>query len=328
MSVEPDPVRGRRPRAWATAVVVALLAVLAPAAAHAAGTTLTNCGVTVRVDRPPTRAVSLNQGATEVMLTLGLQKSMIGTAYLDDAVLPSLRKAYASVPVLAKEYPPAEKFLSVEPDFAFASYTSAFSKEGVGSRGSLAKLGIQTYVEPRGCAGVKATRRMTFRDVFGEIRQIGAIFGVGDRAERVIDAQKAALKRAVGSRPPGKGLKLLWWDSETKSPVVGACCGGPSLIMRTVGATNVFADVKGNWKSVSWEQALARDPDVIVLADASWDRASAKRRFLAKDPATRNLPAVKRGHFVTIPFSDSTPGVRNVEGVRRLAVGLRKLANR
>ena len=47
----------------------------------------------------------MNQPATEIMLALGLQDRMIGTAYLDDAILPAYADAYATVPVLAKEYP-------------------------------------------------------------------------------------------------------------------------------------------------------------------------------------------------------------------------------
>lgn len=307
---------------------LAVVGLVTPSAASAAGVTIDNCGVKVHVDRPLTRAVSLNQGATELMLTLGLQNRMIGTAYLDDQVLPSLKKAYDSVPVLAKEYPSAESFLSKRPDFAIASYASAFSdKEGVGTRQQLAKLGIQSYLMPAGCAGAKATDPATFDHLFAQIRQVAALFGVKAKGEQVIRQQRAALARARGANPPGTGKKIVWWDSDTKAPFVGACCGGPALIMRTVGATNVFAKPKGNWTTVDWESVAAANPDVIVLVDASWDTAKSKMAFLAKDPVMRNLDAVKNKRYVVIPFSDSTPGVRMVDGVERLAAGLRSLAS-
>ena len=53
--------------------------------------TVANCGVTTTYQRPPQRAVSLNQHATEVMLALGLEGAMAGTGYLDDKVLPEFR---------------------------------------------------------------------------------------------------------------------------------------------------------------------------------------------------------------------------------------------
>jgi iron complex transport system substrate-binding protein len=289
--------------------------------------TVVNCGVRVHVAKPPTHAISLNQGATELMLTLGLQKSMIGTAYLDDSVLPSLKKAYDSVPVLSKEYPSDESFLAKQPDFAIASYASAFSaKEGVGTRSSLSKLGVATYLLPDGCANANENVPWTFADDFSEIRQVGSLFGVQTKAQQVIAKQKAELKQSVGSGPlPGKGVRILWWDSEDKSPFVGTCCGGPGLIMKTVGATNVFAGVKGNWQNVDWEAAIAKNPQVIVLVNASWDTLQSKLKYIASNPALQALPAVKHKRYVVIPFSDSTPGVRNVEAVKALAAGLRKL---
>jgi iron complex transport system substrate-binding protein len=294
--------------------------------AQSTAATITNCGVKVHVASPPKHAISLNQGATELMLTLGLQKRMAGTAYLDDSVLPSLKKAYDSVPVLSKEYPSAEKFLAARPDFAIASYASAFAaKGGVGTRSSLAKLGVTTYIMPDGCpnAGSSSTS-WTFADDFSEIRQIGALFGVQNRAAQVITSQKAALRSAAAGMP-GKGLRILWWDSEDKAPFIGACCGGPALIMKAVGATNVFGHVKGDWQNINWESALKTDPNVIVLVNASWDTLKSKENYIAHDPALQALPAVRHKRFVVIPFSDSTPGVRNVDAVEKLAAGLRAL---
>lgn len=299
----------------------------ASTSAASSGATVVNCGVRVHVDKPPTRAISLNQGATELMLTLGLQNSMVGTAYLDDSVLPSLKRAYESVPVLSEEYPSAESFLAQEPDFAIASYASAFStKEGVGSRSSLSKLGIATYLLPDGCPDANESVPWTFADNFAEIRQVGSLFGVREKAGQVVERQRSELERAVGSGPlPGKGITILWWDSDDKSPVIGACCGGPGLIMKTVGATNVFGGVKGNWQNVDWESAIAKNPDLIVLVDASWDTARSKIEYIESDPALQALPAVEHKRFVVIPFSDSTPGVRNVDGVKALAAGLGRL---
>jgi len=86
----------------------ATTAATAASGTTAATTPIENCGVRVAPARPPARAVTLNQGATEVMLALGLQDRMIGTAYLDDRVAPAYAAAYRAVPVLAEEYPSRE----------------------------------------------------------------------------------------------------------------------------------------------------------------------------------------------------------------------------
>ena len=67
-----------------------------------------NCGFTQTFTAPPERAVSLTQHTTEIMLALGLQDKMVGTAYLDDAILPQYEAAYKQIPVLSDEYPSRE----------------------------------------------------------------------------------------------------------------------------------------------------------------------------------------------------------------------------
>lgn len=292
----------------------------APAASTPAGpVTLTNCGTPVTIAKPPARVVTMNQSATEIMLALGLQDRMIGTAYLDDQVLPDYAAAYAKVPVLAKEYPSKEKLLDTGPDFVYASFSSAFSDEGVGDRAEWQKLGVGTYISPAGCPKQTAPAKLSIDDVFGEIRDIGTIFGVRDRAETLIADQKARIAKAVaGSTSP----KVMWWDSVTDAPSVGACCGSPAMIMSAAGVTNSFADLTGSWADTSWETVAERDPDVIVLIDASWDPASAKRAFLEKNPTLKDLPAVKNHRYVTIPFSSSSAGVRNVLAIEALARGV------
>jgi ABC-type Fe3+-hydroxamate transport system substrate-binding protein len=62
---------------------------------------VSNCGVFSKVYKSPTRAVTLNQGATEIMLALGLQDKMVGTAYLDDEIWPEFQAAYNKIPALS-----------------------------------------------------------------------------------------------------------------------------------------------------------------------------------------------------------------------------------
>lgn len=48
--------------------------------------TIENCGVSVRFDGPPQRAVSLYQASTEILLSLGLADQMVGTSTWFDPV--------------------------------------------------------------------------------------------------------------------------------------------------------------------------------------------------------------------------------------------------
>jgi hypothetical protein len=142
---------------------------------------ITNCGVQSWIQSPPKRAVTMNQGTTEIMLALGLADKMVGTAYLDDYIWSELEAEYKKVPVIAKEYPTIDELLSVDPDFVYASYGSAFSthsvnytqglpteilgedgqcdlvteesleKDGSHCRAELNEAGIQTYLQKPYC---------------------------------------------------------------------------------------------------------------------------------------------------------------------------------
>lgn len=271
------------------------------------------CDFTATLEAPPQRAVTLSQGATEVMLSLGLQESMVGTAYLDDAVPEQWQDAYDSVPVLSEEFPTSEALREATPDFVYSSYGSAFEAEAVGTQEELADDDIASYLSPFGCAADQGRAETSFASVWSEVEAVATAFGVPERAEDLRAEQEATLSD-LDEASAGEGLRVFWYDSGEDSAFAGGGEGGPQLILDAVGADNVFADLEGGWADVPWEDVIAADPDVIVLADAVWDTAQSKIDFLENDPVLSELRAVQAGAYVTLPFSATTPGVRLVEG--------------
>ena len=286
--------------------------------------TIKNCGRTTTYDAPPQRAVTMNQAATEIMLALGLADQMVGTAYLDDAILPQYESAYASIPILSDNYPSQEVLFGVEPDFIYGAYGSAFNDEAAGSRAELAELGISSYLSVASCeeAGLRP-HAVTFATLFDEITTIGRIFGVAERAASLVDEMQATLDEVAATiGEETEPLRVFWYDSGADAPLAGACCGAPAMLMDAVGAKNLFADIPGTWATVTWEEVVAREPEVIVLADAAWSTAREKADLLRNDPSFASIPAVQAGRFVIIPFGATTLSVRNVEGAVTLAQGL------
>lgn len=285
-----------------------------------------SCGHTATLEAAPERAVTLNQGATEVMLALGLEDRMAGTAYLDDPE-PSARwaRAYASVPVIATEYPTREELLAAEPDFVYASYVSAFDPKVAGSPEELDELGIGSYLSPFGCGDGAERPEPSFEAVWTELGAIGTAFGVADAAEAVVEEQQERLAQ-LGERAAGDGTTVFWYDSGEKTALAGVGGGGPHVLIDAVGATNIFADVDGGWKEVSWERVIAADPDVIALADASWSTAEDKIAYLEGDPVLSRLRAVQEESYAVVPYSQSTPGVTLIDGATSLGEQLVELS--
>jgi iron complex transport system substrate-binding protein len=303
-------------------LAIALACNTAIASQLVAPATIDNCGVSTTYAQVPARAVALNQAATEIMLALGLQDRLVGTAYLDDQILPEFSVAYRQIPVLAATYPSREILLAARPDFLYAAYPSGFDANGIGSRADWKTRAVGTYLSPAACADKSRAPGVSLETTFGEVRDIARIFGVASRAEKLIGVYRAEL-RAVRERIGASAapLSAFWYDAGDP-PQAGACCGTPNEILRLLGATNIFADTPGSWTPVSWEAVIARNPDVIVLANASWSTAAAKRQLLSSRKALASVKAIRQKRIVEIDFAYTTPGIRNVAAVRKLAEAL------
>jgi len=288
-----------------------------------AAVTLDNCGTEVSVDAPPERVVTIKSTATEMLLALGLQDAIVGTAFSDGPVPDEYADAAANLTVLSDMVPGQEALLEVAPDFVYGGWESNFSDDGVGEREALAALGIGTYVSPAACkAAGYMPDPMTFDLLADQVREVGAIFGVPEAAEAVVADQEATLASAV---PAPAGTTAVWYSSGTDTPYVGAGIGAPQMMLEAAGLTNVFADVHDTWTSAGWEQVVAADPDVIVLVDATWNTAASKIELLEANAATAELTAVREGRYLTVPFPAAEAGVRNADAVVSLTEQLAAL---
>ncbi len=279
-----------------------------------------NGPITLRMDHAPRRAITMNQAATEIMLALGLEDRLIGTAYLDDVILPDFKAAYDAIPVLSARYPTKEIILDSNPDFIYASFPSAFSpKRGLPTREELQAMHIDTYVSPWEFV---RDQPWNMELLYQEILEVGKIFHVQERAEALV----ALMQAKIGEAPVNSGRRrprILWIDSLLDAtPVVGGAFGAPDAIIRLAGGENVFADINDVGGNVSKEQVLDRGADLIVLVDAGWDKADKKREILITDPYYRSIEAVKGRHFVIMPFSAATPGIRIPDAVVRLRAAI------
>ncbi|TDC58758.1 ABC transporter substrate-binding protein [Actinomadura sp. KC345] len=277
--------------------------------------TVSNCGVTTTYQRPPRRAVSLNQHATEVMLALGLEKSMAGTGYLDDEVLPEFQAAYDGVEVISKEYPSYERLLAAEPDLVYGGWRSAFEeKEGRG-RAALKKAGIDSHLNIEECP----EGPVTMATVEEEIRTVAKIFGVPGRAERRIASMRAVLdgvERGLAGVAP---LKVAVYDSGDKTVFTAGGAGIGDEMIRLAGGGNLFADVDKPYGDVSFEQFAERAPDVVLIYDYGERSAEDKKAFLLGHPALKDVPAIENERFAVLPLSSTVTGVRVADAVESLA---------
>ncbi|MFJ8847029.1 ABC transporter substrate-binding protein [Streptomyces cyaneofuscatus] len=284
--------------------------------------TVTNCGVTTTYKAPPKRVVTMNQHVTEIMLELGLTKSLVGTAYLDDKVLPKYAKDYASVPVIAKEYPSYEQVLATNPDFVYGGYSSAFTAGDGRGREAFKKSGIETRLNTESCA--KADTPM--ETLYEEIREVGRTFGVTDRAEAWIKQAKADNAATAEKLKDLKALPVFVYDSGDKTAFTAGGKGIGNELITRAGGTNIFADLDRSFGDASWENVVARKPEAIVIYDYGATTVAQKKKRLLDDPALADVPAIKNKRFAVMPLSDAVLGVRVPAAVEKLAAQLHPAA--
>ncbi|MFJ7331393.1 ABC transporter substrate-binding protein [Streptomyces cyaneofuscatus] len=284
--------------------------------------TVTNCGVTTTYKAPPKRVVTMNQHVTEIMLELGLTKSLVGTAYLDDKVLPKYAKDYASVPVIAKEYPSYEQVLATNPDFVYGGYSSAFTAGDGRGREAFKKSGIETRLNTESCA--KADTPM--ETLYEEIREVGRTFGVTDRAEAWIKQAKADNAATAKKLQDLKALPVFVYDSGDKTAFTAGGKGIGNELITRAGGTNIFADLDKSFGDASWENVVARKPEAIVIYDYGSTTVAQKKKRLLDDPALADVPAIKNKRFAVMPLSDAVLGVRVPAAVEKLAAQLHPAA--
>lgn len=299
--------------------------------------TIENCGREVTVDAPPQRAVSLNQGSTEILLSLGLAERMVGTATWTDPVRENLAAENERVPRLADNNPSFEVVLDTEPDFVSASFGGTLGEGGVATAEQFEQLGVPSYLSPTDCDGKddnsvnsdgNRTEPLTMDAVYKEIRELAAIFDVTERGEEFVAELRQRYETAAGEID-ASGVSLAYWFADTATPYVAGCCGSSGIITNSVGAKNVFDDTTNEWPQVSWESVLDRDPTALVLGDLSrrsiaGDALDSKIEFLETNPVTQRLTAVQNQRYIVVNGADMNPSIRTIDGIEKVAAALRQ----
>lgn len=335
-------------------LIAALFAVSSatlPATAFAASTsyplTVENCGQKVIFDKAPSKIVSIGQGMTEVLYSLGLADKVAGTAVWVGPVLPQYAEANAKIKRLADNDPSFESIVGLEPDLVAAEF-----EWHVGPMGSVAKreqfsdIGVNTYLSPADCVaktnldGGDGVRKELFTMdlIYQEIAELAEIFDIQDRGTKLIADLKAREAAAVASikGAEAKNMPIVFWFSskETKGDAfIAGKNSAPAYILKTLGATNVVT-TEEEWPLVGWETIAQANPAVIVIATMDRRRYAAddpavKTSFLESDPVVSQLDAVKNKRFVMMDAQSMNPTIRTIDGIETLADGIRSfgLAN-
>ncbi|WP_095138164.1 ABC transporter substrate-binding protein [Pseudomonas sp. Irchel s3a10] len=303
---------------------VALLLCSAPAFAEATKYPLTihSCNREVTFNEAPKHAVSHDINMTQMMLALGLKSRMAGYSGVSGwkSVTPQMQSLLDGLPELAAKYPSVETLLNANVDFFFAGWDYGMRVGGDLTPQTLQPLGINVYELTESCAFVMKRPAATLDDTYNDLRNLGKIFDVQDRANALIADMQNQVAEIRKDLPANKPRVFLYDSGEDRAMTSGRL-GMPQALIDAAGGRNILDDVEASWTRVNWETVVERNPQVIVIVDYSEITAEQKIEFLLKNPALQSVDAIKNQRFIVIPYVQATPGIDNVLAVETLAKG-------
>lgn len=305
---------------------LALTLSLATAQAFAAAThyplTLTSCNREVTFKQAPQHALSHDINMTQMMLALGLKSRMVGYSGVSGwkAVTPQMSTLLDGLPELAAKYPSVETLLNANVDFLFAGWDYGMRVGGDLTPQTLAPLGINVYELTESCAFVMKRPAASLDDTYNDLRNLGRIFDVQDRANALIAQMQEQVAEVQKDLPQDKPRVFLYDSGEDRAMTSGRL-GMPQALIDAAGGRNILDDVEASWTRINWETVVERNPQVIVIVDYSEVTAEQKQQFLLNNQALQGVDAIKNQRFIVIPYVQATPGIDNVLAVETLAKG-------
>lgn len=274
--------------------------------------TVENFGRTITITEKPTAVAVAGPNCAEVFVALGLTDIVISKSCDNHCLgpLPEYADGYNSIPELTHGYPTLEAVVTSGCDFLYAIdwvFEGDFTVE------ALEQYGITVYV-------CEATDN---EGVWKEIRELGEIFEVEDAADSFIASEKARIAAVEKTVAGQDTLKVFIYDSDTGSGVYTT--GAPNIettFIETAGGVNIFDDLNKAWVGVSYEEILARDPDVMIIHD--YEEATYEKNIeaLIHDPILSQLDAVKNKRFVRLSLESALPGSRTAYSIEVIAKGM------
>ncbi len=272
--------------------------------------TVDNYGREVTVTARPERVLTLGPNCTELFAALGLGDLVIGRSLVNHSrgPLDEYADIVNNIPELNHSSATREAVLSSGADFIYA-IDWEIGEEGV-NIDEVETYGMTVYIN-------SAT---TLEEQYKEIMDLGKIFGVEEEAAAFVQDQQdriAAVQEKLDGQEP---VKVLVYDSGNDG--VFTCSGSnfETLLVELAGGENIFDDItERQWVTVSYEEVLDRNPDIILIHDYDSPSVEEKIREITTNPVLSQLDCVKNQRFATIQLESVLPGDRMAYSVEKMA---------
>ena len=259
-------------------------------------------GETIKIEEKPESIVSLLPSNTETAYALGLGDKVIGVS------------DYCNYPTEAADKPKVggleinvEKVLELNPDLLLLSASHFTNAKDTIKQ--FQEVGIDVIIVPDA---------NSFDEAYGIIELIAKTTGTLDKAEVIISDMKKEVAVIKEKASEIKDKKKVWVEVSSSPDLYTA--GSETFMgdmLDIIQAENIAADQKG-WVTMSEEQVIERNPDVIVTTYGYYIENPEEQIYGRK--AWSEVTAVKNKQIYDVNNDTvSRPGPRLIEGLQLLA---------
>ncbi|CTQ51647.1 corrinoid ABC transporter substrate-binding protein [Roseibium album] len=292
------------------------------ASAAQAQITVQSCDRELTFEAPPKAAISNDVNQTEMMLALGLAERMAGYTGVSGwtTLDAEMRDGVSELPELSANYPTKDILVGADADFYFAGWNYGLKAGSEVTPESLAPFGIQVYELTESCIHVGEKPKVSMKDLYSDIINLGRIFGVEDTAYDLVAAYKIELNRFQSSLNTGdEPMRVFVYDSGEDKPFTAGRYAMPTALIEAAGGVNVLDDFEKSWARTDWESVAEKNPEMIVIVNNGIVGAEQKRDFMKNNPALAEVDAIRNDRFVTLDQVEVSPGMRNIKSIKKLA---------
>lgn len=283
------------------AILIIVLSLAVCALPVSAASITDDAGTTVTLNVTPERIVSLSPSNTEILAALGLTDRIVGVTDVCDYP-PEVKDiprigGYSAISI--------EKVAAARPDIVIASDKT--SRETIRR---FEEIGLPVIViAPK-----------NVDHVIRDIRLVGKITGTENRAEELATSLIRRME-AAASAPDTTSPTVAHVVYYKPLYISGNTTMQDDIITRA-GGVNVFADRSG-WSTVSLEEFLLANPDIIIVSGGGGMDASERdviREEFMTNPQYASLTAVKDNHVYAIDADIiSRPGPRVADAAEQVS---------
>lgn len=270
-----------------------------PAPGSASIKLMDDAGHSVQLAAPVRRVISLVPSVTETIIALDAGERIVGrTEYDRDSSL-------AAVPLIGRGLSPSiEAMIALHPDLVVVW---ASDKRG-DLRGQLEKANIP----------VLALEVQDTTDAFRVVGLMGTALGREAAGRTLLNSLRASLQETA-SIARERSRRRVFYVVYNDPPMTAGPGTFIDQLLDIAGADNVFSDATSKWPTVSLEEVVKRDPDIVVLPVGEMSAQVGER--LRSTAGWRDLRAV-RNNCLALVDADlvNRPGTNVAIAARRLEV--------